>query len=103
MHHLSHRSTALLLVATDGVRVQRPGLDEVLLPWDSIESVEVETALAGKVVSTGMLLFTWHLGARTLRTAFRADDRSLHASLLEAASFRLTAQPTAHDSQETAR
>jgi hypothetical protein len=84
VHHLSDRAAATMLVAEDGVHVERPALPELFLPWGSIEAVDVETALGGKVVSTGMLLITWRLGGRLLRSAFRADDRADHAVLLDA-------------------
>jgi hypothetical protein len=92
VHHLSDRAVAELTVAEDGVRLARPALPGLLVPWGSIERVDVETALAGKVVSTGMLLLTWSLGARRLRTAFRADDRADHARLLDAIAARLTVE-----------
>jgi hypothetical protein len=92
VHHLSDRAVAQLSVAEDGVHVARPGLAELYLPWGSIEAVDVETASGGKVVSSGMLLLTWVLGARRLRTAFRADDRADHARLLELVTARLTVE-----------
>jgi hypothetical protein len=54
------------------------------VPWDSVERADLETALSGKVVSTGMLLLTWRLGDRQLRTASRADDRADNDLLLKA-------------------
>jgi hypothetical protein len=89
VHHLSDRSTASLSVAEDGVHLERAALPEVFVPWDSLESADVETGLGGKVVSTGMLLLTWRLGGRRLRTAFRAGDRSAHAALHETITGRL--------------
>ena len=80
-HHLSDRSAAELVVADDGVHLERQGPPELFVPWGSIVAVDVETALGGKVVSTGMLLLTWQLGERLLRTAFRADDRAAHEPL----------------------
>jgi hypothetical protein len=92
VHHLSTRAAASVTVAQDGVHVERAGLPELFVPWSSIERADVETALGGKVVSTGMLLITWRLGERVLRTAFRADDRAQHALLLEAISTTVEAQ-----------
>ena len=92
VHTLSDRAVAELTLAEDGVRVERPGLPELLVPWGSIEAVDVETALAGKVVSTGMLLLTWTLGSRRLRTAFRADERADHPRLVDAITARLTVE-----------
>jgi hypothetical protein len=81
VHHLSDRSTAALVVAEDGVHLDREGLPELYLPWQSIEAVSIEQSLAGKVVSGGMLVLTWQLGAHTLASAFRATDHSAHARL----------------------
>lgn len=84
VHGLSHRGTGRLLVCRDGVRLTRAGLDELLVPVGSLTSVDVEEALAGKVVHGGMLVLTWRLGPRTLASAFRADDRSTHVPLRDA-------------------
>lgn len=95
VHHLSHRAAASLSVREDGVHVARSALPELLLPWHSLESAEVESALGGKVVSTGMLLLTWRLGARRLRTAFRADDRTDHDVLRDTINARLHLEASA--------
>jgi hypothetical protein len=92
VHHLSDRAAGELTVAEDGVHVSRPALPDLFVPWGSIEAVDVETALAGKVVSTGMLLFTWVLGERRLRTAFRADDRADHARVRDSINARLNVE-----------
>ncbi len=92
VHHLSDRSAAQLTVAEDGVHLARTALPELFVPWGSIESVDVESALGGKVVSTGMLLLTWDLGERRLRSAFRADQRADHPRLLDAITARLTVE-----------
>lgn len=84
VHHLSDRATAELAVATDGVRLLREGLPELWLPLDDLLGATVEQALAGKVVSGGMLVLTWRLGPRTLASAFRATDRRQHARLRDA-------------------
>jgi hypothetical protein len=89
VHHLSDRTSGALSVAEDGVHVERDPLPELYLPWTSLDSAEVETGLGGKVVSTGMLLLTWRLGGRRLRTAFRAGDRSEHATLRDTINARL--------------
>ena len=84
VHHLSTRAAAQALVAEDGVHVDRAGLPELFVPWSDLDRADVETALGGKVVSTGMLVLTWRLGDRVLRSAFRADDRDAHTLLLNA-------------------
>ena len=90
VHHLSDRASGELSVGEHGVVIDRPGLSALLLPWESIESAEVETALGGKVVTTGMLVLTWRLGARRVRSAFRADDRTAHEVLRDAVNTGLT-------------
>lgn len=89
VHQLSDRSTAALVVAEDGVHVDREGPPELYLPWESIEAVSIEQSLAGKVVAGGMLVLTWQLGAHTLASAFRATDHSAHARLRDAITARL--------------
>jgi hypothetical protein len=83
-HHLSDRAAGQALVASDGVHLERAGLPELFVPWAQLDRADVETALGGKVVSTGMLVLTWRLGERVLRSAFRADDRAAHPLLLNA-------------------
>lgn len=89
VHHLADRAKADLVVARDGVHVHRAGLPELFVPLTDLESVTVEQALAGKVVSGGMLVLTWRLGARLVSTAFRADDRAAHVALRDALSALL--------------
>lgn len=92
VHHLSDRATAELAVTGEGVAVARSGLPGLLVPWDRLESADVETALGGKVVTTGMFVLTWRLGERRLRTAFRADARGEHEPLAAAITDRLTVE-----------
>jgi hypothetical protein len=81
VHHLSDRADAELVVARDGLRVRRAGLPELLVPAADLTGASVEEALAGKVMSGGMLVVTWRLGDRLLASAFRADDHAAHARL----------------------
>lgn len=83
VHHLADRAAGELLVAADGVHVTREALPELFVPWESIEAVNIESSLAGKVVTSGMLVLTWSLGDRRLASAFRATDRAAHTQLLE--------------------
>ena len=92
VHHLSDRSTAELVVADDGVHVDREGLPELYLPFATITEVTIEQSLAGKVVSGGMLVLTWRLGARTLASAFRATDSRAHPRLRDAITALLPAE-----------
>ncbi len=78
VHQLSDRATGELCLAEDGVHVLRDGLPEVFVPTGDLRAVSVEQSLAGKIVSTGMLVLTWQLGDRELATAFRADDPAQH-------------------------
>ena len=94
VHHLSDRTTGALSVTEDGVHVEREPLPELFVPWESLDSAEVETGLGGKVVSTGMLLLTWRLGERRLRTAFLAGDRVEHGVLRDTINARLTMEAT---------
>jgi hypothetical protein len=78
VHQLSDRATGELCLAEDGLHVLRDGLPEVFVPRADVRGVSVEQALAGKVVSSGMLVITWRLGDREVATAFRADDPRAH-------------------------
>jgi hypothetical protein len=90
VHHLSDRATGRLTLVERGVLLERSCLPALLLPWEAVDSADVENALGGKVVSTGMLLVTWRWGGRRLRTAFRCDDPAQHEVLRAAISARLT-------------
>ena len=83
-HRLSDRATGELCLAEDGVHVLRDGLPEVFVPRTRITGVSIEQALAGKIVSTGMLVLSWRLGEREVATAFRADDPAAHTRLRDA-------------------
>lgn len=92
VHHLSDRSAAELVLAQDGVHVTRPGLPELFLPLADVAAASVESSLAGKVMSGGMLVVTWRLGDRLLASAFRADDHAAHAVLRDALTTLLTVE-----------
>jgi len=95
VHDLAHRAAGWLVIATDGVHVEREGLPDLYLPYDVIERVSLGDALAGKVIGKqGMLLLDWRLGSRTLTSGFRADDHSLHRRLADAITSHL---PTTHE------
>jgi hypothetical protein len=86
VHQLSDRATGELCLADDGVHLLRDGLPEVFVPRAALTGVTVEQSLAGKIVSTGMLVLTWRLGAREVATAFRADDPAAHRTIVDALS-----------------
>lgn len=92
VHRLSERGTGSLLVAQDGVHVLRDALPELFVPLGSIDGVSVEQALAGKVISDGMLVVTWRLGGRTLASAFRATDHAAHVLLRDAITSMLSVE-----------
>ena len=93
VHGLSHRASGEMAVAADGAHIARDGVPPLFVPVEALEAVTVETALAGKVVSTGMLVLTWRLGPRRLASGFRADDPSDHARLREALIGLLPTDP----------
>jgi hypothetical protein len=85
VHDLAHRAAGWLVVAADGVHVERDGLSELYLPYDAVEQASTGEALAGKVVGKdGMLLVDWRLGGRLLTSGFRADDHAQHQRLADA-------------------
>jgi len=91
VHHLSDRATAELTLRADGVHFEREGLPELFLPYDAVERAGLEEALAGKVISGGMLAVTWRLGARPLTSGFRATDHAAHARLVGAVNASIPA------------
>lgn len=91
VHDLAHRAAGWLVVAADGVHVEREGQADLYLPYESVARAFLGDALAGKVVGKeGLLLLEWRLGSRLLTSGFRADDHGLHRGLAEAISARLT-------------
>ena len=85
VHDLAHRAAGWIVVATDGVHVEREGLPDLYLPFASIEQATTGDALAGKVVGKdGLLLLDWRLGSSLLTSGFRADDHSDHRRLVDA-------------------
>ena len=94
VHDLGHRSAGWLVVATDGVHVEREGLPDLYLPYDRLEAATLGTALAGKVVGTdGLLLLQWELGGRSLTSGFRAEEHELHRVLAERITSLLDKEP----------
>ena len=91
VHHLSDRGQGSLVVEDSGVRVVRPGLDDLWVPRSDLVAASVEQSLAGKVVRTGLLVVTWRLGDREVASGFRADDPADHARVLTA--LNLTEAP----------
>ena len=83
VHQLSDRASGELCLATDGVHLLRDGLPEVFVPTADLRAVSVEPGLAGKIVSTGVLVLTWRLGDRDVATAFRADDPAAHTLVID--------------------
>ena len=85
VHDLSHRAAGWLSVRSTGVLVEREGLADLHLPYDVLLDAGTTDALAGKVVGRdGLLVLTWQLGPRTVRSGFRADDHSAHRRLADA-------------------
>lgn len=90
VHDLAHRAAGWVVVATDGVHVEREGLPDLYLPFDVVDAAAPGDALAGKVVGrNGLLLVDWRLGSRRVTSAFRADDHTQHARLADAITSQL--------------
>jgi hypothetical protein len=81
VHHLADRATGSATVTDGGLLVARDGLADLFVPRADLRAVSVETSLAGKIISTGLLVVTWRLGPRDLATGFRAQDPADHANL----------------------
>ena len=90
VHDLAHRSAGWLVVTAEGVHVERDGLPELFLPYETVQSAATGDALAGKVVGRdGLLLVDWQLGGQLLTSGFRADDHGAHQPLADAITARL--------------
>lgn len=90
VHDLAHRAAGWVVVATDGVHVEREGLPDLYLPYGCVRGATTGDALAGKVVGKdGMLLIDWLLGDRLLTSGFRADDHAEHRRLADAVTAQL--------------
>ena len=90
VHDLCVRAKADLWLATDGVHLERDGLDELFFPYAAVLSAQPGDRLAGKVMGRdGLLILTWRLGGQTLHSAFRATDHSAHARLALAITQQL--------------
>ena len=100
VHDLAHRAAGWLLVATDGVHVEREGLPDLYLPYDVVQAAAPGDALAGKVVGReGLLLVDWHLGGQRLTSGFRADDHDAHRRLADAITSQLSTHPPAQEAR----
>ena len=90
VHDLAHRAAGWLVVATDGVHVEREGLPDLYLPYRDVAAATTGDAHAGKVVGKdGLLLLDWRLGGRLLTSSFRADDHDAHRRLADAITSQL--------------
>jgi hypothetical protein len=81
VHRLADRATGAVTVTDGGLLVVRDDLPDLFVPRADLRAVSVETSLAGKIISTGLLVVTWRLGTRDLATGFRAEDPAAHAVL----------------------
>ena len=92
VHDLAHRAAGSLLVATDGVHVERDGLPDLYLPYGAIEQAAAGSALAGKFVGEdGMVLLDWRLGDRLLTSGFRAEEHDEHRRIADTVTTQLSA------------
>ncbi len=81
VHHLADRASGSVTVTDGGLLVLRDDLADLFVPRGDLRAASVETSLAGKIISTGLLVVTWRLGTRDLATGFRAEDPADHARL----------------------
>ena len=83
VHQLADRANGSVTITDEGLQVLRDDLPPLFVPARDLRAVSVETSLAGKIISTGLLVVTWRLGPRDLATGFRAEDPADHARLRE--------------------
>ncbi|MFG3226208.1 hypothetical protein ACGF07_15670 [Kitasatospora sp. NPDC048194] len=92
-HGLGTRSRADLTLGEDGLLVRRPGDVDFWIPAEHLKGARTDSAIAGKVVPSGLLVVTWTLpqpsagGTSTeteLESGFRADHPDEHTAWVEA-------------------
>ena len=84
VHQLSDRATGEIALLSDGLHVLRDDLPELFIPLEALRGITVEQSLAGKVVSSGMLVIAWQLGDLAVCSAFRTDDPTAQRRLVDA-------------------
>ncbi|MFG2845399.1 hypothetical protein ACGF12_19825 [Kitasatospora sp. NPDC048296] len=83
-HGLGTRSRADLTLGEDGLLVQRPGDVDFWIPAELLSAARTDSAIAGKVVPSGLLVVTWTHEGTELDSGFRADHPDEHTAWVEA-------------------
>jgi hypothetical protein len=78
-----------------GVVVARSGAATVFVPAAALIDVRVESMRAGKAAPHGLVTIEWHLGSRTVATAFRPRDPQDRETVLRSVRALIAAQAAA--------
>lgn len=89
VHGMGVRGNAEVLVAQDGVLINRQGAPDIYIPRDRLDAVSTTSGMVGKFVERdGLVVFTWRLGDTVVDTGFRARSGE-QSRRLEAAAAAL--------------
>ncbi|MEV4613729.1 hypothetical protein AB0K43_14205 [Kitasatospora sp. NPDC049258] len=83
-HDLGTRSLADLTLTERGLLARRPGGTDLWIPVEVLAGARQDSAIAGKVVPSGLLVVGWRLGTTGLESGFRLDQPDQHAAWIAA-------------------
>ncbi|MEU3459078.1 hypothetical protein ABZ721_03855 [Streptomyces sp. NPDC006733] len=84
-HGLGVRSAAVLTLTEQGVRVERTGAPDFLVPTAALRGARLDKGIAGKVLTEGgLLVITWEHGGRLIDSGFRSEHAAEHAGWVDA-------------------
>ena len=90
VHGLGVRGNAQVLVAEDGVLINRQGAPDIYIPRERLHAVSTTSGMIGKFVERdGLVVFTWRFGDTVVDTGFRARSGG-QSRRLETAAAALT-------------
>ena len=83
-HGLGDCSLVELTLTEQGLRAHRPGTDDLWIPAAALTGARTDSAIAGKVIPSGLLVVSWAHGGVRLDSGFRADHPGVHRAWVAA-------------------
>lgn len=75
VHGLGLRTDGALFVGTDGVAIERNGVDDLFIPAADLREVFAGSGMIGKFVEKGgLIILRWQLGPTQVDTGFRPRE-----------------------------
>ncbi|MFC7402259.1 ABC transporter permease [Citricoccus sp. GCM10030269] len=97
VHGLGLRTNARLEVHTIGVALLRDGSPNIFIPAADLVEAGLDSGMSGKFVEKdGLVVITWRLGGREVRTGFRTRASHDRDPLLEALESLVDRQTPHH-------